>query len=210
MGTNPAPHLADLTCFAHEARAMDRLTMVDPQQARTFASTFRYIDDLLSVDNRKFRTQVTLDGQTPRSDDIYPNFLTLQETTDHPTRVDFLGMTVSNTVRSFKITVANTKNRFPAPKINYPSLHGNFPAALGYGVLIGQLHRFARICTAVDDFISWSANLCKILCTEKGYSKGRVIKCFNSFVQTHSPYKTGHAKIRRRFRYVMSEVSNQR
>ena len=40
------------------------------------------------------------------------------------------------------------------PKVNYPSLHGNFPPTLGYGVVTGQLHRFARICTAASDFMA--------------------------------------------------------
>jgi hypothetical protein len=52
--------------------------------------------------------------------------------------------------------------------------------------------------------------LCNILCTDKGFSKGRVIRCFTSFVQTHSPYKTCLSQISRRFRYVLHEVSNQR
>jgi hypothetical protein len=210
MGTNPTPHLADLTCFAHEARTVDHLTIADPNKARKFASTFRYIDDILSVDNCNFKGQITLDGERPPDGAIYPSFLTLKDTTTDPTEVDFLGMNITNTPKSFKITVANTKNKFPTPKVNYPSLNGNFPAALGYGVLIGQLHRFARICTTVDDFVHWSANLCHTLYTTKGFSKGRCVKCFNSFIQTHSPYKTCLSQISRRFRYVLNEVSEQR
>ena len=50
MGTNPAPRIADLDCYPKEASAMDRLSTTDVSLARKFRGTFRYIDDILSLD----------------------------------------------------------------------------------------------------------------------------------------------------------------
>ena len=51
MGTNPAPHIADLVCYRKESSAMDRLMVINIESARKFIGTFRLIDDILSVDN---------------------------------------------------------------------------------------------------------------------------------------------------------------
>lgn len=190
MGTNPAPSLADLTCYAFEAKAMDNLMITDINAARAFVGTFRYIDDIFSGDNHDFEHYVQLVNHAPPTHQaIYPPYLQLNKTTDSRDTVDFLGMTISNKTRSFHITITNTKQRFPVPKINYPSLQGNFPGPSGYGVVTGQLHRLAHICTTADDFTHAAATLYKTLLT-KSYTHKRLMDTFKSFIYTHNPYKT--------------------
>jgi hypothetical protein len=201
MGTNPAPHLADLTCYPHEARAMDRLVRNgSPQVARRFAGTCRYIDDVLSPDNPGFRKFVQLAGEPNEqvTDPIYPAFLALKCTSPDPLEVEYLGMTITRTPRSFMFKITDTKQKFPVPKVNYPSLHGNFPTNLGYGVLTGQLHRFSRVCTAATDFIQNSVKLCSHLVSDKGYMMGKVRSCVAVFLKAHSPYKTPFGAIHKR------------
>ncbi len=184
-------HLADLTCYAFEAQAMDRqVRSGNIAHARDFIGTFRYIDDILSVDNPDFGKSVRLVGSDNQVDDaIYPEFLSLNETTDSSRSVGYLGVTIRNMGRQFQVNVADTKNKFPFPKINYPSLLGNFPEPSAYGMFTGQLHRFARICTKARPFLSWSAMLCKTL-LPKGYKITKLYKSFKSFITEHSPYKT--------------------
>jgi hypothetical protein len=209
MGTNPAPHLADLTCFMYEARTVDQATARDPEEVRRFVGTCRYIDDILSVDNTSFRSYVNIVGQPPSATPIYPDFLALNETTDDAESADFLGMNISSTPKSFKLNIANTKHKFPEAKINYPNLKGNFPETLGYGVFIGQLHRFASICTAASDFVEWSVNMCNILLDTKGFHRDRLVRCFNGFVSNNSPYKTCTSTLCRNFRYGIHRVSDR-
>ena len=60
MGTNPAPHLADLDCYRKESTAMDQIASTNTQLAQSFFGTYRYIDDILSVDNPNFDSFVRL------------------------------------------------------------------------------------------------------------------------------------------------------
>ena len=55
MGTNCAPLLADLFLYYYEADFMQELLRKkDKKLAISFNSTFRYIDDVLSLNNSKF------------------------------------------------------------------------------------------------------------------------------------------------------------
>lgn len=203
MGTNPAPHLADLTCYAHEARTMDRLMNEDMVKARAFLGTFRYIDDILTADNPYLEELVHIDGEHRHiPHPIYPSFLSLNRTTDSPNSVDYLGMTISHRSRSFHITLANTKHKFPYPKINYPDLHGNFPHVLGYGVFTGQLHRYARICTSSNDFVSCVVQLCRTL-IPKGFTHAQLTRHLKMFLRRHNPYKTRWYTIYRAYTRMM-------
>jgi hypothetical protein len=72
MGTNCAPLLKDLFLYSHEAGFIQTL----PHEKKiylavTFNSTFRYIDDVLSINNNQFHSYVDL---------IYPNELEISKT----------------------------------------------------------------------------------------------------------------------------------
>ena len=73
MGTNCAPLLADLFLYAYETDCFQwPLKNKDRKLAQTFNSSFRYIDDVLSLKNSRF-------GDQHR---IYPNELEVKDTTD--------------------------------------------------------------------------------------------------------------------------------
>ena len=75
MGTNCAPLLADLFLHAYEADFLQGLlNNKDGKLAQTFNSNFRYIDDVLSLNNSRFG-----DYYLYR---IYPNWLDVKDTTD--------------------------------------------------------------------------------------------------------------------------------
>ena len=159
---------------------------------------------MLTIDNPLFKKNVLISGKQFIVDEssirhpIYPPYLNLEETTDSNDYVDYIGMRLRN--RRLRkpspiiIDIAPTKQKFPVPKINYPSLHGNFPAVLGYGVFTGQLHRFANICTTYEDFIHNSTELTKYL-IPKGYSKKKLIRRLSSFIYLHNPYRTHKSTI---------------
>lgn len=55
MGTNCAPLLADLFLFSYEAEFVEELVKSGHRDlAKAFNFTFRYIDDVLSLNNKKF------------------------------------------------------------------------------------------------------------------------------------------------------------
>ena len=73
MGTNCAPLLADLFLYSYEADFIQGLLKKNEKKlARSFNFTFRYIDDVLSL-NSRFGDFV---------DRIYPIELEIEDTTD--------------------------------------------------------------------------------------------------------------------------------
>jgi hypothetical protein len=65
MGMNCAPLLTDLFLYSYEAEFIQKLQQEKKKSlAVAFNLTFRYIDDVLSINNDQFRSYVDL---------IYPN-----------------------------------------------------------------------------------------------------------------------------------------
>jgi hypothetical protein len=73
MGTNCAPLLADLFLYSYEAEFIQKpLHEKNKPLALAFNSTFRYIDDVLSINNDQFHSY---------ADSIYPSELEIKDTT---------------------------------------------------------------------------------------------------------------------------------
>ena len=73
MGTDCAPLIADLFLFSFEFDFMKKLIRTDFSVARKFNKTFKYIDDLLTL---QFEKSIP---------DIYPKELELKKTTESQT-----------------------------------------------------------------------------------------------------------------------------
>ena len=84
MGTNCAPLLADLLLYSYESEFLQKLVKDKKiHEARTFNFTYRYIDDVLSINNSRFAEFLPL---------IYPPELEVKETTDAASSVSFLDL----------------------------------------------------------------------------------------------------------------------
>ena len=74
MGTNCAPLLADLFLYSYESEFLQKLVKDKKiHEARVFNFIYRYIDDVLSINNSRFAEFLPL---------IYPPELEVKETTD--------------------------------------------------------------------------------------------------------------------------------
>ena len=71
MGTNSAPLLADLFLHTFEYDSMVKTIKQDITKAIQFSNTFRYIDDLFSINNLDFGNYII---------EIYPSELQLTDT----------------------------------------------------------------------------------------------------------------------------------
>ena len=146
MGTNCAPLLADLFLYYYEADFMQELLRKkDKKLAISFNSTFRYIDDVLSLINSKFGDYV---------DRIYPIELEIKDTTDTVKSASYLDLhlEIDNEGR-LKTKLYDKRDDFSFPIVNFPFLSSNIPAAPAYGVYISQLIRYSRACISYHDFL---------------------------------------------------------
>ena len=72
MGTNCAPLLADLFLYSYEAEFVQKLLRdKNKRLAVSFNHTYRYIDDVLSINNHNFHNYVHM---------IYPEELEIKDT----------------------------------------------------------------------------------------------------------------------------------
>ena len=84
MGTNYAPLLADFFLYSYENEFLDKLIKVGKRKlARKFNLSCRYIDDLLSSNNKRFKEFIS---------DIYPEELTISETTESASVASYLNL----------------------------------------------------------------------------------------------------------------------
>jgi hypothetical protein len=121
----------------------------EKKMTRSFNFTFRYIDDVLSLNNSRFSDFVNR---------IYPIELEIKDTTDTARAASYLEL-------HLKIDGEDrlrTKLYYYFPSANFPFICSHIPAALAYGVYISQLIRYSRACGSYHDFLD--RGLCKQLC----------------------------------------------
>ena len=146
MGTNCAPLLADLFLYSYEADFIQGLLKNNEKSlARSFNFTFRYIDDVLSLNNSKFGEYV---------DRIYPSELEIKDTTETIRSASYLDLhlEIDNNGR-LRTKLYDKRDDFNFPIVNFPFLCSNIPAAPAYGVYISQLIRYSRACISYQDFL---------------------------------------------------------
>ena len=93
-------------------------------------STFRYIDDVLSLNNSKFGDYV---------ERIYPIELEINLEIDNEGRL--------------KTKLYDKRDDFSFPIVNFPFLSSNIQAEPAYVVYISQLKRYSRTCISYHDFL---------------------------------------------------------
>ena len=131
MGTNCAPLLADLFLYYFEADSMQELLRKkDKKLAISFNSPFRYIDDVLSLNNSKFGDYV---------ERIYPIELEIKDTTDTVKSVSYLDLhlEIDNEGR-LKTKLYDKRDDF-----SFPFLSSKIQTAPTYGVYISKLIQYS-------------------------------------------------------------------
>ena len=84
MGTNCSPLLADLFLYSYENEFLNKLIKEGKRKlARKFNLSYRYIDDLISFSNKRFKEFIS---------DIYPKELTISETTESTSIASYLDL----------------------------------------------------------------------------------------------------------------------
>ena len=141
MGTNCAPLLADLFLYSCENEFLDKLFIKEGKRklARKFNLSYRYIDDLISFNNKRFKEF---------SCDIYPKELTISETTESTSVIAYLDLLFTRD-KSNNITTKlyDKGDAFGFHFLNFPFMSSNIPSAPACDVYASQL-----ICSTYSDF----------------------------------------------------------
>jgi hypothetical protein len=146
LGTNCAPLLADLFLYSYESEFLQKLVKDKKiHEARAFNFSYRYIDDVLSINKSRFTEFLPL---------IYPPELEANETTDTPSTASFLDIYLEiEDSGQLSTKIYDKRDDFNFEIINFPNMCSNIPASDVYSVYISQLIRFARDRSNYSDFL---------------------------------------------------------
>ena len=113
--------------------------------ARSFNFTFRYIDDVLSLNNSSIGDFV---------DRIYPIELDRKDTKYTDRSASYLDIHLKiDSEERLRTKLYDKRDDFKFPIMNFPFICSNIPAAPVYGVYISQMIRYSRSCGSDQDFL---------------------------------------------------------
>ncbi|XP_074626242.1 uncharacterized protein LOC141884359 [Acropora palmata] len=195
MGTNSAPLLADLFLHTFEYDFMVKTMKHDITKAIQFSNTFRYIDDLFSINNVDFGNCISA---------IYPPELQLTDTSTSSTELCYLytHIKTGGTNTPFRISIYDKRDDFTFRIVNFPHMDSNIPANPAYGVYISQLVRYARICTSKVDFMNRLRGLSLPL-RQQGFLTNLLQRTFTKFFNRHGLIVVKYGATLREMRFAI-------
>ena len=137
MGTNCVPLLADIFLYSYEADFIQSLLSTGKKHLASRCNlTYRYIDDVLSINNPEFENYL---GQ------MYPAELEIKDTTESTTSASYLDLLLSiGRDGQLHTSIYDKRDDFNFHITDFPFLSSNIPSSPAYGVFISQLIRYAR------------------------------------------------------------------
>jgi hypothetical protein len=174
MGTNCAPAIFNLYLYYYESRWIDEMLENDRMdEAKKYHMTFRLIDDVCAVDCPDFKELCS----------SYPDFLSLDNTTLEDDSVNFLGMNLKFTESGLQMKVYDKRKDYPFKVVRFPNLLSEIPEHQAYGLFIGLLHRFYRICNYPKFFLTASVDVAQTL-DSQGCKYMKLFKVFSNFLSS--------------------------
>ena len=145
---------------------------LDEHLASRFNLTYRYIDDVLSINNPEFENYL---------DQMYPAELEIKDTTESTTSASYLDLLLSiGRDGQLHTSIYDKRDDFNFHITNFPFLSSNIPSSPAYGVFISQLIRYSRACSSYECFILRARRLSSKL-LKQGYLAERLKSSFRKF-----------------------------
>ena len=133
--------MADLLLYSYENEFLDKLIREGKRKlARKFNLSYRYTDDLISFNNKRFNEFIS---------DIYPKELAISETTESTSVASYLDLLFA---RDENNNIYDKRDAFGFHIVNFPFMSSNIPSAPAYGVYAPQLIRYAPCSSSYSDF----------------------------------------------------------
>ena len=151
MGSDPAPFMANLFLYFYENKWLLELKKKDLHKARLFSNTFRFIDDLCTInDNNEFERNYQ---------QIYPVELELKKENNSNLEASFLDLSITLENKHFNTKLFDKRDAFPFSIVRMPDLNGNILCHVFYGSIFSEFLRIARATLKYMDFLPKSREL---------------------------------------------------
>ena len=168
MGTNCALRLADIFLYSYEAHFIQYLPSTGKEQlAYRFNFTYRYIDDVFSINNPEFDNYLS---------QMYPAELEIKDTTDSTTSASYVDLQLFiGRNGQIHTSIHDKQDYFKLHITNFPFLSSYISSSPAYEVFISQLKRYARPCSSYECFILRARRL-----SSKLLKQGYLVECLKS------------------------------
>ena len=145
VGTNCAPLLADHFLYSYENEFLNNMIRSGHRRlARSFNLCYRYIDDLIVFNNKKFLDYL---------DKIYPSELTVEKADKSGHLADYLDLTfITDSGGKLSTRLYDKCDDFDFHIVSFPFLSSSVSSGPSYGVYISQFIRYAQCCSHYEDF----------------------------------------------------------
>jgi hypothetical protein len=162
MGTDCAPFLANLYLYSYKyQRLVKKYKNKEVDILRKFNYCFRYIDDLICINNDQFMDSVMKE--------IYPKKLPLAGD-NTVLKAHYLDLDLDIVHDTIEYKLFDTCDAFGLSIVHVPGLSGNIPNKQSYGVFVSQLIRYARCCQHLKDVVDRTKLLIDKL-TNQGFKR---------------------------------------
>ena len=173
MGGNASPQIADLVLSFMEFTTLKK----DTKSRWNHKHTFRYIDDLCSINSPDFLEYCNT---------IYPGSLPLSDTSVSYRECNYLDLSLTCHNDTLTIDVYNKTDAFDFEVLRYVHKRSNVSSTLGLNVLYGQLIRFSRICSCRSKFKYKVRHMFETF-RKLQYSKKDIVMQFDKFSINYLP-----------------------
>lgn len=144
MGSDPAPFMANLFLYFYESKWIKNLKKENLQKARKFRYTFRFIDDLLTINDSNLFLE--------SFKDIYPQELVLNLESSGDC-VTFLDLDLKNSNGHLNVKLFDKRDNFPFSIVRLPYASSNIPSTMFYSCIGAEILRIARVSSSVQNFL---------------------------------------------------------
>ncbi len=177
MGVDPAPFMANLYLYCYEFKWMEKMTKENRGIAIKFNKTFRFIDDLINLNN---------DGILGNSwKEIYPQELVLKKENTGDKSTTFLDLNIEIEDKRITTKLFDKRDNFKFDIVSFPDLSGNIPSVPAYGVFTAQVLRIFRASTKFSDANIRIAQLASKL-VRQGYNNLKLIRSAKRMFPKHN------------------------
>ena len=145
MGSDPAPFIANLFLYVYENRYMEKLKKSDIARAKNLRHVFRFIDDLISINDK--------DEFLRSFKDIYPPEMVLKVENQLNTESSYLDLDLKVENRIFNSWLYDKRDTFHFSVVRMPYKCSNMPYKMFYSTISAEVLRICRATSSYSFFL---------------------------------------------------------
>ena len=146
IGSDPAPFFANLFLYVYESRYISNLLKTDPERARRLRHFFRFIDDLIAIND---------DGEFEKSfREIYPPEMELKRENSKDDAASYLDLGLEVKAKQISSNLYDKRDAFNFSIVRFPYRCSNIPSKMFYATISAEILRIARATSKYTFFLN--------------------------------------------------------